>query len=177
MLCSIYRCVPGNPNVENPNSKFFFCFLCLFLVFFFFLFTFFFWKSCGNRTQITQTLFCTLKSKIALIGSIFTWYCLFGLSGTHLYHQAEFGIPVRPRPHWTRREKRTQKNGARSHSDAYCVMRCLACAMWIELLLYNKELCVLICFASRVASSPETGTKLGQNPDVFSFSALQPVPN
>ncbi len=51
-----------------------------------------------------------------------------------------------PHPHWK------QGNGAKSHSDACCIMHCLVCAVCIALLLL-MVFCVLVCFASRLASS------------------------
>ncbi len=60
--------------------------------------------------------------------------------GTFLFFFSFFAFLQAPSTLDARREA-SRKNGARSHSDACCVMRCLAQAMWIELLLQQGAAC------------------------------------
>ncbi len=47
-------------------------------------------KYSGNHISIPAVLFCMLNLKFTWIKRIFTWWYLFGLSGTHLYMVANF---------------------------------------------------------------------------------------
>ena len=60
-----YKYLRLNPNMDNPNSQIYNS------------------KSSGNCISTSTMLFCSLIRNSILLN--FTWYCLFRLSGTHLY--------------------------------------------------------------------------------------------